>query len=75
MKISYGITVHNEQEELERLLGKLLVSIDEEDEVVICVDGNHEGVRKMLSNYIQLIVGLYIMIESLMVTSQTTRIL
>ena len=35
MKISYGITVHNEAEELERLLTKLLVSIDEEDEVVL----------------------------------------
>ena len=51
MKISYGITVHNEQEELERLLGKLLVSIDEEDEVVICVDGNHEGVRDVIKLY------------------------
>ena len=51
MKISYGITVHNEQEELERLLGKLLISIDEEDEVVICVDGNHEGVRDVIKLY------------------------
>jgi len=51
MKISYGITVHNEQEELERLLGKLLVSIDEEDEVVICVDGNHKGVRDVIKLY------------------------
>ena len=66
MKISYGITVHNEQEELERLLGKLLVSIDEEDEVVICVDGNHEGVKDVINCI--LIVGLYIMIENLMVT-------
>ena len=51
MKVSYGITVHNEQEELERLLGKLLVSIDEQDEVVICVDGNHEGVRDVIELY------------------------
>ena len=51
MKVSYGITVHNEQEELERLLGKLLVSIDEEDEVVICVDGNHKGVRDVIELY------------------------
>ena len=51
MKISYGITVHNEQEELERLLGKLLISIDEEDEVVICVDGNHKGVRDVIELY------------------------
>ena len=51
MKVSYGITVHNEQEELERLLGKLLISIDEEDEVVICVDGNHKGVRDVIKLY------------------------
>ena len=48
MKISYGITVHNEVEELERLLTKLLVSIDEEDEVVICVDGNDSGVKDVI---------------------------
>ena len=48
MKISYGITVHNEADELERLLGKLLVGIEEQDEVVICVDGNHEGVRDVI---------------------------
>ena len=51
MKISYGITVNNEVDELERLLSKLLVSIDEEDEVVICVDGNHEGVRDVIKLY------------------------
>ena len=32
MRISYGITVHNEQKELERLLNKLLIGIDEQDE-------------------------------------------
>ena len=48
MKISYGITVHNEAEELERLLGKLLISIDEEDEVVICVDGDDIGVKDVV---------------------------
>ena len=46
MKISYGITVHNEAEELELLLGKLLVNIDEEDEVVICIDGDDEKESK-----------------------------
>ena len=51
MKVSYGIKFHNEQEELERLLGKLLISIDEEDEVMICVDGNHEGVRDVIKLY------------------------
>jgi len=51
MKISYGITVHNESEELERLLGKLLVSIGEQDEVVICVDGNDEKVKSVVELY------------------------
>ena len=51
MKISYGITVHNEVDELERLLSKLLVGINEQDEVVICVDGNHEGVRDVIKLY------------------------
>ena len=51
MKISYGITVHNEVEELERLLGKLLISIDEEDEVVICVDGDDIGVKDVVELY------------------------
>jgi len=51
MKISYGITVHNEHEELEKLLSTLLVSIDDEDEVVICVDGNHEGVKEVVKLY------------------------
>jgi glycosyltransferase involved in cell wall biosynthesis len=51
LKISYGITVHNEVEELERLLTKLLVSIDEEDEVVVCVDGNDGGVKDVIELY------------------------
>jgi len=51
MNISYGITVHNESEELERLLGKLLVSIGEQDEVVICVDGNDEKVKSVVELY------------------------
>ena len=51
MKISYGITVHNEVDELERLLGKLLVNIDEEDEVVICVDGDDIGVKDVIKLY------------------------
>ena len=51
MKISYGITVHNEAEELEKLLGKLLVSIDEQDEVVICVDGDDKNVKGVIELY------------------------
>jgi len=51
MKISYGITVHNEAEELERLLNRLITYVDEEDEIVICVDGNDEGVRNIIDDY------------------------
>ncbi len=51
MKISYGITVHNEVDELEKLLGKLLVNIDGEDEVVICVDGDDNGVKDVIELY------------------------
>tara|TARA_R100001509_G_scaffold82990_1_gene46909 strand:+ start:3295 stop:3936 length:642 start_codon:yes stop_codon:yes gene_type:complete len=51
LKISYGITVHNEVDELEKLLGKLLVNIDGEDEVVICVDGDDNGVKDVIELY------------------------
>ena len=50
MKISYGITVHNEAEELFRLSKLLIENIDEEDEIVICVDGDDENVRLVLEN-------------------------
>ena len=48
MKISYGITVHNESIELERLLTVLNKNIDKEDEIVVCVDGDDESVKKVL---------------------------
>ena len=48
MKISYGITVHNEAKELERLLTVLNTNIDKEDEIVVCVDGDDESVKKVL---------------------------
>jgi len=51
VKISYGITVHNEAEELEKLLANLLLGIDEEDEVVICVDGDDENVKDVIELY------------------------
>ena len=38
MKISYGITVHNEADELNKLLEVLNKNIDDEDEIVICID-------------------------------------
>ena len=51
MKISYGITVHNESDELNRLLDMLLNEIDEEDEIVICIDGDDEGVKNVIDKY------------------------
>ncbi len=50
MKISYGITVHNEAEELFRLTDLLINNIEKEDEIVICVDGDDEKVNLVLQN-------------------------
>ena len=50
MKISYGITVHNEAEELIRLLDVLDGSVDKEDEVVVCVDGDNQKIIDTLEN-------------------------
>ncbi len=51
MKISYGITVHNEAEEINKLLDVLYNNIDDEDEIVICVDGDDDAVRFELDVY------------------------
>ena len=51
MTISYGITVHNEAEELKRLLEVLYKNIDDQDEVVVCVDGDDDAVRFELDIY------------------------
>ena len=51
MKISYGITVYNEAEELKRLLEVLHNSVDDQDEVVVCVDGDDDAVRFELDVY------------------------
>ena len=51
MKISYGITVHNEAEELHKLLDILVNKIDDEDEIVICVDGNDNDVKDVIDKY------------------------
>ena len=52
MKISYGITVHNEAEELQKLLEILNNGMDEEDEIVVCVDGDDEKVEAVLGQYL-----------------------
>ena len=51
MRISYGITVYSEAEELKRLLEILHSSIDDQDEVVVCVDGDDDAVRFELDIY------------------------
>ena len=53
MKISYGITVHNEADELNTLLEILIHKTDKEDEIVICVDGEDDGVRFVLDSWCQ----------------------
>ena len=53
MKISYGITVHNEAEELNRLLELLIHKTDPEDEIVICVDGEDDAVEHVLQSWTQ----------------------
>jgi len=51
MKISFGITVYNEHEELNKLLDILVNKIDDEDEIVICVDGNDNDVKGIVDKY------------------------
>tara|TARA_B100001094_G_scaffold142560_1_gene138144 strand:+ start:439 stop:1083 length:645 start_codon:yes stop_codon:yes gene_type:complete len=52
VKISYGITVHNEAEELQKLLDVLNKNIDKKDEIVVCVDGDDEKVEAVLGEYL-----------------------
>jgi glycosyltransferase involved in cell wall biosynthesis len=52
LKVSYGITVHNEAEELKRLLDILTNKIDKEDEIVICIDGDDEKVESVVGEYL-----------------------
>ena len=51
MIISYGITVHKEAEELRRLLDVLYKNIDDNDEIIVCVDGEDDAVRFELDVY------------------------
>ena len=53
MNISYGITVCNEADELNRLLEILIHKTDKEDEIVICVDGDDDAVRFELDSFTQ----------------------
>ena len=53
MKISYGITVHNEAEELNRLLEILIHKTDAEDEIVICDDYSDEKTQDVITSWVQ----------------------
>ncbi len=53
MKISYGITVHNEAEELNRLLEILIHKTDSEDEIIICDDYSDEKTRDVITSWVQ----------------------
>ena len=52
IKLSYGITVHNEAEELKRLLNILTDKIDKDDEIVVCIDGDDEKVEAVLGEFL-----------------------
>ena len=51
MKISYGITVHDESEELNKLLEILVHKTDTDDEIVIVQDGNDKKVEEVISSW------------------------
>ena len=51
MKISYGITVHNESEEQNKLLEILVHKTQAEDEIVIVQDGDDKKVEEVISSW------------------------
>jgi len=51
MKLSYGITVHNEANELNKLLKFLVNNIREEDEIVICDDYSDAATQSVIKLY------------------------
>ena len=53
MKISYGITVHNEADELNRLLEILIHQTDKEDEIVICDDYSDDETQWVIQSWVQ----------------------
>ena len=53
MKISYGITVHNEADELNKLLEFLIHKTRPEDEIVICDDYSDEETQFVLQSWSQ----------------------
>ena len=53
MKISYGITVYNEADELNKLLEILVHKTQTEDEIVIVQDGDDKKVEEVISSWSQ----------------------
>jgi glycosyltransferase involved in cell wall biosynthesis len=53
LKISYGITVHNEADELNKLLEILIHKTDKEDEIVICDDYSDEKTQEVITSWCQ----------------------
>ena len=53
MKLSYGITTHNEAEELNQLLEILIHKTDVEDEIVICDDYSDEETQFVIQSWVQ----------------------
>ena len=51
MKISYGITVHNEAEELNKLLSILVNNIRFNDEIVICDDYSNKETKDVIEHW------------------------
>ena len=51
MKISYGITVHNEADELNKLLEILVKYTDVEDEIIICDDYSNKEIREVIEHW------------------------
>jgi len=53
LKISYGITVHNEAEELNKLLEILIHKTDPEDEIVIVDDFSNQETQEVITSWTQ----------------------
>ena len=51
MKLSYGITVHNEHEELNQLLDLLVNNIDQEDEIIVVDDFSNQETQNVIGKY------------------------
>jgi glycosyltransferase involved in cell wall biosynthesis len=53
LKISFGITVHNEAEELNKLLEILIHKTDPEDEIVIVDDFSNQETQEVITSWTQ----------------------